>query len=269
MKNIGISLLVLISLLKFDYGYGQNYFEQAYNEYFNGDINKSLALFTKSIENHQEIPKSYMYRGAAESFLNNFPDALIDLNRSLKLDSSNDKIYYYLGKYYLFQGLYSRAVQYYDISIRKNSKNAAAFDERAASQGGLGEFQNAIRDEDIAIKLDSTKEFFYTDRGFAKAGLKQYQEAIMDYNISIRMKPNHKAYADRGFCFCQLGAVFSKAIEDDSNALKILPQDYEIYYRRGLSYKAIGKMDEACKDFSKSVELGYSPAIAEQKSTCK
>ena len=82
------------------------------------------------------------------------------------------------------------------------------------------------------------------------------------------MKPNQKAYADRGFAFANLGQ-HSKAIEDYSNALKILSQDSEIYYRRGLSYKAIGKMDEACKDFSKSAELGYEPAIAEQKSTCK
>jgi hypothetical protein len=33
--------------------------------------------------------------------------------------------------------------------------------------------------------------------------------------------------------------------------------------------KAYAETDEACKDFSKSVELGYAPAIAEQKSTCK
>jgi hypothetical protein len=31
----------------------------------------SVKLFTKSIENNQEVAKSFMYRGAAESFLKN------------------------------------------------------------------------------------------------------------------------------------------------------------------------------------------------------
>ncbi len=249
-------------------GFAQNYYAAASKEYFYGDLNKAVELFTRSIENSQELPKSYMYRGAAECSLNRFPEALTDLNKSFRLDPANDKIYYYYGKYHLLSGTYTQAIRFYDTAISKNPNYAAAYDERAIAKGLLGELQEAIEDEDRAIKLDSTVQIFYTDRGFAKSGLRLYEAAIEDYSHSIRLTPNQKAYADRGFAFSQLGQQ-QKAIGDYTQALALSPNDYEIYYLRGLSYQAMGRLTEACADFAKSAGLGYAPAGTAQTKGCK
>lgn len=239
--------------------FSQNYYEDASKEYFYGDLSKSISLFTKSIENKQEIAKSYMYRGAAKSFLKMFDDALSDLNFSKQLDSTNVKLDYYYGKLYLFKGNYSLAIQYYSNAIFKSPNDAFSYDERAAAKVLIGDFKGAIADENIAISIDSTKEYFYTDRGFAKLKLKMYDVAINDFNTSLKIEPNQKAFANRGLAYSLL-SQYQKAIEDYTKSLTLNPNDAEVYYYRGISYKAIGKKVEACDDFKKSKGLGYAKA---------
>jgi tetratricopeptide (TPR) repeat protein len=252
-----LPLIILISISKFCYS--QSYFEAAYNEYFNGDISKSIPLFTKSIKNSQEVAKSYMYRGAAKSFLKMYDDALLDLDSSKALDSTNTKLNYYYGKLYLFKGDNSIAIQYYSNAILQNPKDPFAYDERAVAKALLNDFNGAIADENIAIYIDSTKEYFYSDRGFARLKLKEYNEAIKDFNASLKLEPNQKAYANRGLVFSLLNQ-HQKAIDDYTKSLAINPNDAEVYYYRGISYKAIKKNIEACGDFKKSNELGYGKA---------
>lgn len=62
--------------------------------------------------------------------------------------------------------------------------------------------------------------------------------------------------------------MYLKSINDYSSALKISPKDSETYYRRGISYKALNKIDEACLDFQQSADLGYIPAIKEKNNSC-
>ena len=250
---------ILIVLSFANFCNGQNYFEDASKEYFNGDLNKSIELFTISIKNNQETAKSYMYRGAAKSFLKMFDEALKDLNLSKDKDSSNTKLYYYYGKLYLFKGDLDLAIKYYDNAVSKNPKDAFSYDERAIAKGLVNDFAGAIADENIAIAIDSTIQEFYTDRGFAKLKLKEYNEAIKDFNTSLKIMPNQKAYADRGVAYSLL-SQHKRAIEDYTKSLEFNSNDSEVYYYRGISHEAMGNKRETCTDLKRSSELGYAKA---------
>jgi len=270
MKSTVLSLKFLFILLIFYFpSYSQKYFENGKKEYLEGDLTRAVELLTKSIENNEEVAKSYMFRGAARSFLRIFPEAWIDLNQSKKIDNTNDKLYYYFGKYYLLKGIYDSALYYFNISIAKDAQDAAAYDARATAKGLLNDFKGAIEDENIAIKLDPTKQIYYTDRGFAKFQLGLFNEAIEDFNSSLAIEPNHKAFANRGYAYSGLG-LHSMAIDDFTKALEIMPGDYEIFYKRGMSYLSIGKKKEACLDLTKSSDMGYEPASKQMKENgCK
>jgi tetratricopeptide (TPR) repeat protein len=97
--------------------------------------------------------------------------------------------------------------------------------------------------------------------------LTNYQDAIADYNRSISIRPSHKALADRGFAFLKLKS-YQSAIDDFTQALDIYPNDYYLFYYRGLAYKGLGKKEEACSDFRSCVNLGYLKAQDEQKDVC-
>ena len=50
-------------------------------------------------------------------------------------------------------------------------------------------------------------------------------------------------------------ADYAKAIEDYDKAIEEDPQDSAIYYRRGISYKRLGKYDSALKDYNRTIIL--------------
>ena len=202
-----------------------------------------------------------MYRGAANSFLTNFHEAKRDLDSSFMLDSSTEKIYYYYAKLYLFKKEYKTALHYSNLEILRNPKNAAACDQRCVTKSLLGDFKGAILDGDTAIGLDSTDEISYSNRGFAKLKLGQYQPAIEDFDISLKLEPNRKAYASRGLAYSRLN-LHQKAIDDYTLSLAINSQDGEVFYYRGMSFKALKKDLRACMDFIKSEDLKYQPASA-------
>jgi tetratricopeptide (TPR) repeat protein len=249
--------------------YSQDIYKAAYNEYYHGDLSKSVTLLTRAIAHKQETAKAYMYRGAANSLLGNYPAAQRDLDSSMVLDTTNTRMYFYYAKLYLLKGEYSMAVLYYNIAGTKDPGDADIYDGRGAAKAMLGDFAGGIADADMAIKIDSTQSLYYCDRGYMKIKIKQYEAAVKDLDISLRLEPNQKAWANRGLALSFL-EKHQQAIDDYTKSLALSPANPDIYFYRALSYKALGKNTEACGDLTKSKQLGYPPAEEElKKLSCK
>jgi tetratricopeptide (TPR) repeat protein len=259
MKMISYIIVIFSMILFYNDCFGQSVYESAMNEYLHGDLNKSIELFTSSIKDNNKVSNAYMYRGMANAFKGRFPEAVRDLDSSQVLNPANKKIDYAYAKIYLIKGDYSLSLSYSNLAINEDPENADAYDERAAIEIMIGNYNGAIKDENAAIKIDSSVALYFTNRGFAKFKSGNFKDAITDFNNSIQMSPSHKAYADRGLTFHHLNQD-SLAINDYSKALEFYPNDGEIHYWRGISYKIIGKKDNACVDFKTSGELGYSLA---------
>lgn len=238
----------------------QRLYETASYEYFNGDLSKSIELFTKSIKANEELPKSYMYRGAAQIFLGNYVNAVYDLDISFKLDSLNKDIFFYYGKLYLLQHQLDKALYYYNAAIEKDHQFANAYGERSNTKFLMGDFQGAIHDDSMAILLKPNEASLYNQRGYSKLKLKRYKEAILDFEMSIKLKVNQKAYTNAGLAYSLIGD-HNKAIENYTKALNIVSNDGETLYLQGISYKALGLLDNACQSLIESKKLGYSAAL--------
>jgi len=262
IKEVTIIFLFISSIC-----FSQSYYEDGCNKYHNGgNLDSAISLFTRSIAANQEVSKSYMMRAAAKIQLNELSSAYSDLDSSKRIDSLYYKLYYYYGRVSLLEKLYSTALRYFNKVISMNPNYPNAYDNRAIVKGIQNDYIGAINDENIAIQIDSTNEIFYCNRGFANLQLKKYDDAIKDCDIALRLEEDQKAYANRGTALAMKG-MDSLAIRDFNKALTLLPNDPEIYYRRGLSYKSLNQKDKACLDFDKSARLGYLPAI-QQKINC-
>lgn len=258
MKN-HYKLILFVCVLFFNNIYSQNQFDLGYKEYLFGDVNKAINILSNCINNKEELSKSYMYRGAAYMILNKFSESEKDLNLSMKIDSTNEKIYLYLGKLYVYTKKYKAAIKKYNIAISKNPNYAEAYDQRAATKGILGYNIDALIDSNKAIKIDSTNELFYNNRGFTKLRLKRFNEAIKDFDISLKLKPNQGAYANNGFVYFHL-KKYTLAIKYFSKSIEFTPNDAEILFYRGNSYENLGNTDKACQDYYKSNSLTKNKA---------
>jgi tetratricopeptide (TPR) repeat protein len=114
-------------------------------------------------------------------------------------------------------------------------------------------------------------------RGDSYAELGQYEMAIQEYDEAIRLeRVSREAYYKRGLAYEALGKTleaerdFTKAIQEydlmvfeDSDLCQFEDSDLSAwcrssaFYGRGLAYEALGKPEEAARDFAKAKELGY------------
>jgi tetratricopeptide (TPR) repeat protein len=155
-----------------------------------------------------------------------------------------------------------------------------------------GQHEEAIRVLDAAIKLDANASFLYHLRGRSKHNLRRLEEAISDFNEAIRLNPKDKAaLLSRSTAKYALGqkaeaardltaakairtwsenvaaereaqarlarelADNTRTIEQCSQAISKYPDLSELYYFRGLAYKALGRNKEAVPDFRMVIEL--------------
>ena len=263
-KNKLVIILILISY----YIKSQTFYDKAYKEYQMGNDQVAINLFDKSIQNNENIAKSYLYRGVSKTYIGKYFEAMSDIKASINIDSNYYKSYFFYGRIYFAQGFFSTAIKYYDISIRKNARDADVYDDRAMANVQEGKYMEAIKDEDIAISINKNKSDYFNNRGYAKIQIKDYQSAIKDFDIAIKIGDSPRAYANKGTALASLGN-HQEAIMCFTIGIEKMPKAIDMNYLRGLSYKALGKNEQACKDFNKSAEMKYEPAISEFKKTCQ
>jgi len=249
-------------------GKSQGDFDNAVKKYYGGELNTAIDLLTKCIDNKENVPQAYMFRGAARAFLGNFDGAFKDLQTSLQLDSANDKIYYYMGKAYLLNQQYDLAADYFKKSIQEKSNDPDRYDALATAEIFSENYKSAIESETRAIQLDSMQSIFLQNRGFAELKLGYFEKAVRDLSRSLSLDKSYKGYFDRALAYSQM-KMYTVAIEDFNASLSIKPDNAEALYYRGLVLEYMGKTSEGCRDFSRSLELGFTDAAKSIKVYCK
>lgn len=116
--------------------------------------------------------------------------------------------------------------------------------------------------------------FAYTNRGTAYANKKMKDEAYADLTKAIELKPDYTAaYYDRARILAMQNK-HAEAVADLTKAIDITKEGKvrAVYYKnRGLSYGAIGKLDEAKADFKEAkkidprikIPMHYKPLLQE------
>ena len=100
--------------------------------------------------------------------------------------------YYYRGraKYKLEQ--YEEAIEDLDVSILLNSRYAYSYYIRGKAKAELQQYKAAIEDYNMAIEIISHSGEFYYSRGDAKANLGQNNAAIKDYVNACLYRGNQR-----------------------------------------------------------------------------
>ena len=82
-------------------------------------------------------------------------------------------------------------------------------------------YQKAISDYDVAIRLEPENTAAYFNRGNAYFALDDFRQAIQDYTVALRLDPNLAlAYCYRGLAYLEKGDVVrGKADQDKASRL--------------------------------------------------
>lgn len=238
-----------------------------------------VRLFIQTNENKKIIEESYqLYLGQ------NYDKAIttvLPLVKKIERRAIKDKnqifvIYFLLAQSYYHYNNFSQAEEFatkaIDNAITKEIGDLYFL--RSMARTNIQLYQSSNTDLDYLI--NNYNQINYTTNNLAtlynnKANnfvrLKKYNDAkpLIEKALSLNQNIDY-IWDTKGELEYHLGN-YSESIKAMTNALK-LNESGNPYYYRGLANIKLGNKADACKDFSKAVELGETKAIYEIRKNC-
>ena len=165
----------------------------------------------------------YFDKGYDYYMLAEYDNALINLNKSISIDSNNSKAYHSRGNVKFELKDYSGALSDMNLAINLDDENIFAYRDRGELKTVINEYDEAIKD--FSVYIDKFQDvnltsLYYYKRGKLKLTIKDFQGAIEDSDIYINYRPdNIVGFELKGDCKFELDDV-EEAIYNYNIALK-------------------------------------------------
>lgn len=131
------------------------------------------------------------------------------------------------GRAFYLAGHYTKAIEYYQETIRSKPKSAKARFYLGLAYAKAGDKEKAIESYKEVIKLDPNSWRTYCNLGLSYKDLGDYEKAIESFKEAIRIKPDYdRARVNLGIAYFEVG--------DSANALK----EYDVLQKSNETYTA-------------------------------
>ncbi len=194
----------------------------------------SLSDYSRLIDINPSNPVPYFGRAIDYILLQDFDNALIDLDRVITLSPG------YMFAYFLRGYVRCRQIDYalsttpvettenYSLSSLSGRDAAKSLDIGGIPESSSAEYERVLRDYDAVITLAPGFAYGYYNRGNVRCARQDFKAALADYTAAIERNPEFA----------------------------------EAYYNRGLVYIYLGRNSEGIADLSKAGELGIVSAYS-------
>lgn len=264
---------------------------QALIEIMRANLPEAESLVNQAINLDNSLALAYGVRGWFYYHKNNLSLSKNDLEKAIRLDSSNSLFYARLAvnyknsnndlaKRYADEALqklqnptseidyYAKGLSYYVIgniddsireyskSIEQNDKFAVAYNNRGVLYFETKKYENSIQDYSNAIKNNPKYISAYYNLATVFRFKKDYDSAIQNYSKVIELDPkNALAFCNRGVSYANK-QEYKLAISDYTQAIGLDSQYFYLYLNRAIAYERIGEMEKAAADRQRYEELG-------------
>ncbi len=234
----------------------------------NGEYDRAIECFDRSIELKDDFAPTYNNRGIAYHNLGQYDDAIADYTRALELSPSYWEVLNNRGISYKSFGRYGKAILDFDRALELNPVCSVAYNSRGVAYSALGlsnnsvvNYHKALEDYNKALELNPDYSEAYNNRGVVYSYLGCQEKAVADYNKALELNSNYaEAYNNRGLTYTKL-EDFKNAIADYEKALELNPNYAEAYNNRGNVYYNLGEYESAIADYNRALDL--SPSCSE------
>ena len=132
--------------------------------------------------------------------------------------------------------------------------------------GAISLYDEILKDEQYSEEI--TKDLVLNNKAYAQLKLKKYNEAMITIEKSLAInKDNPLSLDTKGEILFMTGKL-KESIDYMNRAISISEHENS-FYIRGLANIKLKKIEEGCRDLSKSFELGNSLSAEQMKKYCK
>jgi len=165
------------------------------------------------------------------------------------------------------RGKFEQAIEFYSRAIDSGELSgydlAAAYYSRGLSQGRLRNSEAAIRDYNSALAADPTLVSGWSSLCYQRSRDEaQLIEALLACDRALELDPAHgPTYGIRAEIRGMQGNI-AAAESDYAEAIRLAPDNWALYFNRGVLYHRADRRDEASRDFSTA--YGMAPGWARE-----
>ena len=227
-------------------GTSQSHRARANFLFSHGITKQALEDYAQAIAKDPHIRKNFYNRAIIYIHLNQYAQAIPDLQQALELDAEHINSLIHLAGAYEKTQDYQMAL----ITLEKLCSldpRPEAYNRMASICFRLGCPEEALEFYGLAIRMNGDNYLYYNNRGIVQFRLKDYAKALEDFSQSIFYKPDFlSAYKNRASCYAKLMQL-PLAIEDYSFVLQRQPENTSLLFKRASLY-----------------EISQQPLLAEQ-----
>jgi len=196
---------------------------------------------------------NYSKRAMLYLRLGQFPEAIGDALRSVKIDSTKAEYYLILADVYFAQNKTKLSKETLEIIEKKFPENTEAQLKLAELYFLVQDYQSALDHANEALKIDNSLAQAYFLKGNIYRESGDTAKAISNLITTIE-QDNKFVHA-----FQDLGVIYGArrnpiAFDYYNNALKLNPENIEVKYGIAKLLQDLGKTDEAIVEYSKLTE---------------
>lgn len=234
--------------------------DQALDEIIRGNYKEADRLANKTLQLQDNSALAIGVRGWVKYIFDDYKAAQTDLEKAIRLDSSNALFRARLAICYsaLDQKDLSQKTANEALQLLTTPKTAIDYYARGVSYSLLEKTDNAISDYTKVIELNPQFVLAYYNRGATYHNKKDYSEAIADYTKVIELNPQYaNPYKYRGDIYLSM-QNYNEAIRNYTKAIELSSNDVSsdhIYFNRGNAYFYKSDYDKAIDDYTHSIEL--------------
>ena len=242
--------------------------KEAYDRLNKGDAKGALELADQAIAQDPKAPAAYWVRGWTNLKLQNKPDlALKDFERVIELQSDQGIGYSGRGQAHLALNQFDDAMKDLDTAIDKGLEDEWTYTSRAEARLNLlaqaesrsideawpkiasdhkDDVDASLADLDKAIKLNPKFYVALNMRSFLYLNMQDYEKSLADAQTLVTLQPKYvAAYNTRAWVYANWGKG-EEAVKDCLKALDLVQsEDAAILDTCGLAYYATGNYKEA------------------------
>ena len=188
MLWLGLYMSPVSAMTEEEYWQGDRLTREAVRVAKEGDLVQAEQIWSDLIDQFPGNPALWSNRGNTRASMDNFDDALADLNEAVRLAPDEVDPYFNRGAILEQKQQYEAAIDDYNKAIELDPDEAIAYHNRGNAYGSLGNWKQAVKDYEKATELDP--RFAWAAESYALA---LYQNGDIDKGIQ-RMKSVVRKY---------------------------------------------------------------------------
>jgi len=248
--------LLFLSLVLSHLVYGQTAKEftiQGDKKMAEGNILGAIKDYTSAIESDGNYALAYLGRGALYAELDEFEDALLDLEKAQSINPDLSEVHFNKAFVLVNQGKLQDALQEYSKYILANPNDAMGYLARAELFLMLEQHNSAK--ENFLAYINNSGDLFDDEMAKAEVYLKigDTTSSLKSLEKCLQLDPsNYKLFVMRGLIYSNQ-EDYHKALADFSTAI-VLSEQADLYVARADVYSQMGEYDFAVQDIQSAIE---------------